>query len=44
MIKCDICGGEIEKLFLNKFRGTYQGSGKNKRLVCSNCQKKLWEV
>jgi len=39
-MKCSKCGRKVEKTFLNKVRGTYIGSGKKKKLICSECQKK----
>ena len=38
-MKCDVCKEKIEENFLNKIKGTYIGSGKNKKAVCQNCQK-----
>ncbi|MCW1296520.1 MAG: hypothetical protein OH319_02465 [Candidatus Parvarchaeota archaeon] len=38
-MKCEICGREIEKVFLGKIKGTYFRFGKKLKAVCSNCQK-----
>ncbi|MBT3865480.1 hypothetical protein HOF78_00050 [Candidatus Woesearchaeota archaeon] len=38
-MKCDICKGKAEYIFLKKPLGTYVGSGKSKKFVCSKCQK-----
>lgn len=38
--KCDLCKNKIETTFLEKIKGTYIGSGKKRKIVCSNCQKK----
>ncbi|MBU4352400.1 MAG: hypothetical protein KJ939_04960 [Nanoarchaeota archaeon] len=38
--KCEICKEKIEQTFLEKINGTFFGKGKNKKAVCSNCQKK----
>lgn len=40
-MKCDKCGNKIEFSFLEKFNGTYVGKGKNKKAICSDCQKAL---
>jgi len=43
-MKCDLCGKEIEELFLGKFKGTIVKINKdNKNIVyhvCDDCQKK----
>lgn len=39
-MKCEICGKEIEKVFLDKIKGTYFRYGKKLKAVCSICQKK----
>ncbi len=39
-MKCNNCGKKIETTFLNKIIGTYIGSGKKKKAVCNECQKK----
>jgi len=39
-MKCDKCGSKIEVTFLNKIIGTYIGKGKNKKVICNECQKK----
>lgn len=39
-IKCAICNKKIEKIYLDKIDGTYVGSGKNKKAVCRECQRK----
>ena len=38
-MKCDICKAKVEYTFLKKPLGTYIGSGKNKKFVCTKCQK-----
>ncbi len=40
-LKCNKCGKEIKTIFLGKIKGTYVGKGKNKKVYCSECQKKL---
>ena len=39
-LKCEICKGKVETTFLGKILGTFIGSGKKKKAVCSACQKK----
>ena len=41
MVKCDICGGKAENLFLGKIDGTFIKKDKKLKAVCSNCQRKL---
>jgi len=41
MVKCDICSGKVETLFLGKIDGTYVKKGKKEKVVCSSCQRKL---
>ena len=41
MAKCDICGGKVEELFLGKINGTFIKKDKKKKVVCSDCQRKL---
>ena len=38
-MKCDNCKAEIQTTFLEKIWGTYIGSGKKKKAVCSACQR-----
>jgi len=38
-MKCDNCGRDIEKIFLDKILGTYKREGKKLKAICSNCQK-----
>lgn len=38
-MKCEICKGKAELIFLEKPLGTYVGSGKSRKFVCSTCQK-----
>ena len=40
MVKCDLCKEKIEETFLEKFKGTYIGRYKKKKVVCAECQKK----
>jgi len=40
-LKCDACGREVETTFLGKIKGTYVGKGRNRKIYCSMCQKKL---
>ena len=38
-MKCDICSGKVETIFLKKPLGTYIKDKKGKKhIVCSNCQ------
>ena len=37
MIKCSICGKEVEVTFLGKLKGSYV----KKKAVCSSCQRDL---
>lgn len=41
MAKCDICNEKVRELFLGKIDGTYVYHNGKKKVVCSNCQKKL---
>ena len=41
MVKCDICNEKVDNLFLGKIAGTYIKKDKNRKTVCSNCQRKL---
>ena len=42
MVKCEICGKNIEKTFLGKIIGTQIRDEKSKKhLVCFECQKKF---
>ena len=36
MVKCAICKGKVEELFLGKIKGSYV----KKKVVCSKCQSK----
>ncbi len=36
MAKCEICKNKLEETFLEKINGTYI----NKKIVCSDCQKR----
>ena len=40
-LKCELCKEKVETTFLGKISGTYFGSGKKKKAVCSSCQKKF---
>ena len=41
--KCEICGSELEKTFLDKLVGTIvktgEGETSKKHFICSDCQK-----
>jgi hypothetical protein len=39
-MKCDICSKKIEMTFMNKILGTYYMTGKKKKAICPECQKK----
>lgn len=40
-MKCDICKKEVGKIFLDKILGTYVKVDKKRKIVCSECQKRL---
>jgi len=41
-MKCEICGNNISKTFLNKVIGAYLKDSKGKKhLICFECQKKF---
>lgn len=39
-MKCKKCENKIEEIFLGKILGTYLSRGKDKKVICSNCQRK----
>ena len=42
MVKCSVCGKNVETTFLNKLIGTYIKNKKGKKVaVCFECQKKF---
>ncbi|MBI4140077.1 hypothetical protein HY483_03900 [Candidatus Woesearchaeota archaeon] len=42
MTKCDICGQEVQKTFLDKILGTIIKDEKGKKHeICNSCQSKL---
>ena len=42
MVKCEICGKNINETFLNKLIGTYIKDEKGKKhTICFECQKKF---
>ena len=43
MTKCTLCKEKIQTTFLNKIQGTFIGPKKNRKTVCSQCQKKYKE-
>ncbi len=47
-MKCDLCGNEIEELFLGKLKGTVVKIKKDDKNsvynVCDSCQKKFKDV
>jgi hypothetical protein len=39
-MKCADCNATVEETFLRKIVGTYVGSGKSRKAICSACQKR----
>ena len=42
-MKCHFCKEKIETTFLNKINGTHIGPKKNRKTICSKCQKNYKE-
>ena len=41
-MKCELCKGTVETLFLEKISGSYVKDAKGKKhLICPHCQKKF---
>jgi len=41
-LKCDKCGKIIRTTFLGKIKGTYVKEKGKKKVICSECQKKIY--
>ncbi len=39
-MKCSLCKKEVETTFLGKIKGTYMNINGEKKIICSECQKK----
>ncbi|MBS3150778.1 hypothetical protein J4443_00150 [Candidatus Woesearchaeota archaeon] len=39
-MKCDLCGDEIGEGFLGKIKGAYVKINEERKVVCSECQRK----